>query len=229
VPFLNAIHREAVSESTDSDSDSGSSSSVTIFAHAHLGLSSYIGIDGDGTFAFPETSSVALPAQIQAHVEFLDEILAAYGPATRVLLVGHSIGAWFIQEVLKARASLRPRVGAYMLFPTLSHIGKTPSGRMLSVRVRMCHFDLARLLMPSPFPGGASRPLPFTILSTSGATASISPAVAPRTSISLPARLARSPVHPPPSPALLARTPAAGRTELATRTRGHLRISDDGA
>ena len=138
MPFLNAIYREAVTESTDSEPDSGPSSSVTIFAHAHLGLSSYVGIDGAGTFTFPETSSVTLLAQIQAHVEFFDEILAAYGPATRVLLVGHSIGAWFAQEVLKARASLRPRVGAYMLFPTLSHIAKTPGGRMLSVRVCMC-------------------------------------------------------------------------------------------
>jgi len=229
VPFLNAIHREAVSESTDSDSDSGPSSSVTIFAHAHLGLSSYVGIDGAGTFTFPEMSSVTLPAQVQAHVEFLDEILAAYGPATRVLLVGHSIGAWFIQEVLKARASLRPRVGAYMLFPTLSHIGKTPGGRMLSVRVCTCHFDLTRLLMPSLVPGGASRPLPSTIPSTSGAKASISPAVAPHTSISHPARPARSPVHPLPRPALLARKPAGGHTELPARTRGYLRVSGDGA
>ena len=50
-----------------------------------------------------------------------------------MLLVGHSIGVWFIQEVLKARASLCPRVGAYMLFPTLSDIAKTPDGRMLWV------------------------------------------------------------------------------------------------
>jgi len=34
---------------------------------------------------------------------------------------------------LKARASLCPRVGAYMLFPTLSDIAKTPDGRMLWV------------------------------------------------------------------------------------------------
>ena len=145
MPFLNAIHREAVCESTGSDSVSGPSSSVTIFAHAHLGLPSYVGIDGDGTFTFPETSCITLPAQIQAHVEFLDQIFAAYGSATRVLLVGHSIGAWFIQEVLKTRASLRPRVGAYMLFPTLSDIAKTPDGRMLWVCVCMCRFgfDLA--------------------------------------------------------------------------------------
>lgn len=142
VPFLNAIHRGTVSES--SDSNASPSSSVTIFAHAHLGLSSYIGTDGS-SFSFPETSSVTLPAQIEAHVEFLDELLAAYcgghcDPATRVLLVGHSIGAWFVQELLKARAAhwqLRPRVllGAYLLFPTISHIGQSPCGRTLSVCV----------------------------------------------------------------------------------------------
>ena len=167
MPFLNAIHREAVCESTDSDSVSGPTSSVTIFAHAHLGLSSYVGVDGDGTFTFPEPSCVTLPAQIQAHVEFLDEILVAYGPATRVLLVGHSIGAWFVQEVLKARASLRPRVGAYMLFPTLSDIAKTPGGRMLWVRVCMCRFgfDLASNTLARPC-GASLHPLPTATFST---------------------------------------------------------------
>jgi pimeloyl-ACP methyl ester carboxylesterase len=123
VPFLDAIYHKA---------NISTSSSVTIFAHAHLGLSSYIG----GDRSFPDTSSVSLPAQIQAHVEFLDELLAAYGPETSVLLVGHSIGTWFIQEMLKARAAaLRPHlhVGAYMLFPTLSEIGRSPSGKTLSV------------------------------------------------------------------------------------------------
>ncbi|KAI0298364.1 hypothetical protein B0F90DRAFT_1632849 [Multifurca ochricompacta] len=122
VPLLNAIHRRV-------EAASPTSSFVTIFAHAHLGLSSYIG----GDQSYPEIPSVSLPAQIQAHVEFLDELLAEYGPETRVLLVGHSIGSWFIQEVLKARVGLRPpRVGVFMLFPTISHIGGTPNGRKLS-------------------------------------------------------------------------------------------------
>ncbi|KAI9443998.1 hypothetical protein H4582DRAFT_1918432 [Lactarius indigo] len=118
IPFLDAIYAEA-------------KSSITIFAHAHLGLSSYIG----GDRSFPDTSSVTLPAQIQSHVEFLDELLAAYGPETNVLFVGHSIGAWFIQEMLKARtAALRShtRVGAFMLTPTISEIGGSPNGKFLS-------------------------------------------------------------------------------------------------
>ena len=123
VPFLDAIYHEV---------KSSTSSPITIFAHAHLGLSSYIG----GDRSFLDTSSVSLPAQIQAHVEFLDELLAAYGPETNVILVGHSIGAWFIQEMLKARsaATAPRRVGAFMLFPTISEIGSSPSGKILSVR-----------------------------------------------------------------------------------------------
>jgi len=113
VPFLDAIYDQT---------------NVPIFAHAHLGLSSFIG----GDRSFPDTSSVTLPTQIQAHLEFLDELLAAYGPKTSVLLVGHSIGTWFIQEMLKARAAALRPVGAFMLFPTISEIGRSPSGKTLS-------------------------------------------------------------------------------------------------
>lgn len=127
MPFLNAIYHDATSGSSGLSDDAA----LVIYAHAHLGLSSYVGADR----SYPETSAVTLPAQVQAHLEFLDELLAAYGPATRVLLVGHSIGCWLIQEVLKVRDALRPRVDVYMLFPTISHIGKTPNGIKLSVRV----------------------------------------------------------------------------------------------
>ncbi|KAF8270146.1 hypothetical protein EI94DRAFT_1681141 [Lactarius quietus] len=115
IPFLDAIYHAA-------------NSSVTIFAHGHLGLSSYFG----GDRPFPDTSSVNLPAQIQAHVEFLDELLAAYGPETNVLLVGHSIGSWFIQEMLKASQPNARRVGAFMLFPTISEICRSPNGKILA-------------------------------------------------------------------------------------------------
>src|SRR5712675_467299 len=80
VPFLDAIHRGAVIPASKSDSDS-ESESLTIFAHAHLGLSSYVTARGDSAsydYYYPEPSSVALHAQVQAHAEFLDELLAAY-------------------------------------------------------------------------------------------------------------------------------------------------------
>jgi len=145
VPFLNAIYRSAnpdpSSQTSSSSSPSSSTTSVTILAHSHLGLSSYtrLGNSDKSCSPWPEKSSVTLRAQIQAHLEFLDELLATYDddPATRVLLVGHSIGCWLIQEMLRARAAggLRSRVGAYMLFPTISHIVRSPNGRKLSVRI----------------------------------------------------------------------------------------------
>lgn len=147
VPFLNAIYRSVnsypSSGSSSSSSPSSTTTSVTIFAHSHLGLSSYIQLGGnkpDKSSSWPEKSNnVALRAQIQAHLEFLDELLVAYedDPTTRVLLVGHSIGCWLIQEILKARGAgaLRQRVGAYLLFPTISHIARSPNGRKLSVRI----------------------------------------------------------------------------------------------
>jgi len=117
---------------------------------------------------------VALPAQVQAHAEFLDELLAAYyssdsdsdldpdgasDPALRVFLVGHSIGSWLAMEVLKARAKTlrRLRVGVYMLFPTISQIGRSPSGRKLSPlfrppwpRVLAFLSQILRYLVPIP-------------------------------------------------------------------------------
>ena len=123
VPFLDTIYSEA---------NSSDSSSITIFAHAHLGLS-FIG----GDRSFPDSSSVDLAAQVQAHLEFFDDLLATYGPETSVLLVGHSIGAWFIQEMLKSRAAalhLRPRMGAFMLFPVISDIATSSAGKRFSVR-----------------------------------------------------------------------------------------------
>ncbi|KAH9974435.1 hypothetical protein BGW80DRAFT_1304066 [Lactifluus volemus] len=116
---------------------------VAIFAHAHLGLSSYVGAncnDDGSRRSYPDIASVALPAQIEAHTRFLDELLTAYDDpsATRVLLVGHSIGCWLIQEVIKARrTALSSRdVGVFMLFPVISHIARTPNGKKLSLLCR---------------------------------------------------------------------------------------------
>jgi Lipid-droplet associated hydrolase len=150
VPFLNAIHHHAIISSGLEPSSSSRrgrfaapsrDGGLVIFAHAHLGLSSYVGINCDddrGQRSYPDTASVALPAQIEAHTEFLDELLTAYDDpvATRVLLIGHSVGCWLIQEVIKARrTALGSRnVGVFMLFPTISHIARTPNGKKLSVR-----------------------------------------------------------------------------------------------
>ncbi|KAI9462885.1 hypothetical protein BJY52DRAFT_1185001 [Lactarius psammicola] len=94
------------------------STSVTIFIHAHLRLSPYIA----GDRSSPDIS-ITLPTQVQAHVEFLDGLVAAYGPETSMLLMGHSV-----QEMLKLRRpallcfALTHTSVQFMLFTTVSNI-----------------------------------------------------------------------------------------------------------
>jgi hypothetical protein len=238
VPFLNAIHRSVNSDpsprtsSSSASSPSGTPTSVSIFAHSHLGLSSYIRPSNSNPdksrcppFSWPEKSSVALRAQIQAHLEFLDELLLAYcdddpDPATRVLLVGHSIGCWLIQEMLKVKArtagALRPRVGAYMLFPTISDIARSPNGRKLSVRTPI-------------FRNLKTCSIAFVLLSNCECPAFLSPALATNTSVPGPTCPTRcAPLHPASPPALLAYKPAASRARLAAGACGYLRGADHG-
>jgi pimeloyl-ACP methyl ester carboxylesterase len=158
IPFLDAIYNE-------------SNSPITIFAHAHLGLSSYIG----GDRSFPDVSSVSLQAQIQAHVEFLDELLAAYGPETNVVLVGHSIGAWFIQEMLKSRTHRTPHWGISAI-PRDIRNRREPKWQN-TLRTQLLYPAYIRRL---------------TIL-----TAHLSSALAARSCISLHARTIYAPVSPP--------------------------------
>lgn len=50
---------------------------------------------------------------------------------TKVVVVGHSIGAWIAGEVLKARPDSVD--GLHLLFPTLAWIGRTPNARRLKL------------------------------------------------------------------------------------------------
>lgn len=66
--------------------------------------------------------------------------------ATRVVLVGHSVGAYILLEVLRRQKKRSAAgyghgvrtmkiVGGICLFPTVTHIAKSQSGRRLSVRL----------------------------------------------------------------------------------------------
>ncbi len=162
---------------------------------------------------------MTLPAaQVQAYVEYLDELLAAYDPETGVLLVGHSIRASVIQEMLKAR------VGALVLFSAMSDIGKTPSGRLFSVRT-------AAVVVPGPWSircpppsltiTAPTRPLVLHI-------ARILPTLAVHARISLAPSATLSPADPLSSLALLAGEPAASPASYFAGTSGDLCISNDG-
>ncbi|KAK0543947.1 hypothetical protein OC845_005860 [Tilletia horrida] len=63
----------------------------------------------------------------------------------KVVLVGHSIGAYIALEVLRARR--RDVDGVHLLFPTLSNIAQTPNARSLR---HLLHPLTASLLLPLP-------------------------------------------------------------------------------
>jgi hypothetical protein len=91
--------------------------------------------------------------QIESSIEILDSILYNYTEKTRIVIIGHSVGAWISVQVgnlsfsnrlvqptgpdipviklLKARSNQVAAV--FLLFPTISYIGDTPNGRKLTV------------------------------------------------------------------------------------------------
>lgn len=73
-----------------------------------------------------------------------DEDACVEGESTRVIIAGHSVGAFIALEVLRVLCEQRKKrrgsrgggtevIGGIMLFPTIVDIAKSPSGRLLSV------------------------------------------------------------------------------------------------
>ena len=115
--------------------------STAIFAHVHWACS----LD----YSFPNTSSVTLPAQVQAHLEFLDELLVVW---TRD---EHSIGKACHATALH----LCPRVGAFTPFLVISDGVSRPGVKRVRISLfRVCissdapTLPLVHVAFPSPCP-----------------------------------------------------------------------------
>ncbi|KAJ6262557.1 hypothetical protein Dda_3368 [Drechslerella dactyloides] len=85
----------------------------------------------------PTASFYPLEAQITRQIEILVHLLSAH-PTLKVILAGHSLGAYLILESLHRMAAdpahreLKRRVvGGIGLFPALTHLARSPSGRTL--------------------------------------------------------------------------------------------------
>jgi hypothetical protein len=80
-PFLTAIHK--------------ASAKLAILAHAHIGHTPGV---GDKTDWNPQRYGLA--TQIRNAVEAFDAVKLTFGPSTKVILLGHSIGSWFALQVV---------------------------------------------------------------------------------------------------------------------------------
>ncbi|KAI0312432.1 hypothetical protein OF83DRAFT_658957 [Amylostereum chailletii] len=112
--FLSRLHTSA-------------SNSFAILAHALLGFHGSINRSTSSTIPKPE--AVGLLAQTEALISVHDALLSTYGSQTKIVLIGHSVGAWLAAQILRARpASVK---SVFFLFPTLSNMADTPRGRLL--------------------------------------------------------------------------------------------------
>lgn len=91
------------------------------------------------------------PYDLEQQIEHIGQMLereiqshARQGSSTKVVLMGHSVGSYILLEVLRRRnQSLTTQqmsndakvIGGICLFPTVTHIAKSPSGKKFSV----CH------------------------------------------------------------------------------------------
>ncbi|KAF8756204.1 Lipid-droplet associated hydrolase [Rhizoctonia solani] len=94
--------------------------------------------------------SVGLDSQVTSAIELYDSARDFYGPNTKIILAGHSVGSWIVAQVMHARPNTAS--GALLLFPTVSNIASTPNGQKLSVGVAI----------PSPYPNNRLSPFPPT-------------------------------------------------------------------
>ncbi|GAA5909021.1 hypothetical protein JCM6882_004970 [Rhodosporidiobolus microsporus] len=105
--------------------------STEMYALGHLGHSTSPGAGGKG---FKPQEQASLEEQVEDKIRFVDELKKqhAFGEegGAKVVLLGHSIGAWVGLQILKTRPTLIHAL--HMLFPTISHMAQTPNGRTLS-------------------------------------------------------------------------------------------------
>lgn len=132
-PFLSAIYEK------------DTTSRLAIFGHSHLGHTPDIGES--------ETppSCYKLVAQIESILEEFDAVHHQFTDA-KIVVIGHSVGSWLSIQVSSLRLEIfwathsaklqalksRPHAitAVFLLFPTISHIARTPNGKRLSVSSR---------------------------------------------------------------------------------------------
>ncbi|CAD6585902.1 MAG: hypothetical protein CYPHOPRED_003328, partial [Cyphobasidiales sp. Tagirdzhanova-0007] len=86
-----------------------------------------------------------LDDQITRKISHVDYLREQYGSELRLVLIGHSVGVYICQEVLKARPNAIDAV--FGLFPTICHIAMSPSGIRLSPIFRAPSITLVATLL----------------------------------------------------------------------------------
>lgn len=135
IDFLHSIHTSPLLKS----------SGIEILAVSHRGHAPLPKIGTNAVWGENQANAsqaakgygCTLRDQVRHKIAVVDAINRAYNSEqrqTKVVLVGHSIGAWITSEVLKARPDAGVD-GLQLLFPTLEWIGRTPNARRINALV----------------------------------------------------------------------------------------------
>lgn len=131
-----------IASTPSSASSSPTTSRRKIATHIHG--TSLAGFSVDSGIQHDPNAPYDLEHQIR-HIERALAVACARSGASRVVLMGHSVGSYVLLEVLRRRKEhLRTPgdggdggvkvIGGICLFPTVTHIAKSPSGRKFTVR-----------------------------------------------------------------------------------------------
>ena len=85
--------------------------------------------------------------QLYSHVDAYQSSSAAHGRPLKVILMGHSVGAYILLELIQHHKTKVDSgredfdlIGGILLFPTITHIAKSPSGMVASVSIPSKYF-----------------------------------------------------------------------------------------
>lgn len=92
IPFLSEIYEKQTS------------TNIAILAHAHLDHAPQVLNIGHSRYP----PSLSLAVQIETSLEVLDSILCNYTEKTRIVVIGHSVGAWISVQVGNLQPDLVP-------------------------------------------------------------------------------------------------------------------------
>lgn len=148
----------------DSIYDLDTSGTLAILAFSHVGHTPSLA--AKYPLSILHSSQFNLTSQLQNALSIFDAVQSTFGPSIRVVLAGHSVGAWlglqacsclclalltlakclfcFSVKVLELRSNAVSRV--FILFPTIAAIADTPNGKRLSVRFALTLIPLSRPL-----------------------------------------------------------------------------------
>ncbi|EJT97581.1 alpha/beta-hydrolase [Dacryopinax primogenitus] len=92
---------------------------IAVFGHALSGQVSEV--------PTPPESTYSLDAQVDANIELFDSLLTLFDKNVKVVLCGHSVGAWIMCNVAKRRPDNIDAL--FLVTPAICNISSSPNGR----------------------------------------------------------------------------------------------------